>query len=295
MEARLKELEHLIAADPKNINAQAELITIKARLGDYESLRKPLRDRKVWQRTPEIIQDLSINYVLEKLDSERWQYKETKTFSCVNKRRKEVIEEDKNSNSRKNLFNIKIEAVEEEISHRIALFIHKKTGIVFCLIPGGFLVKKEENFFRDFPPFLIAQAPIAQAQFLRGFPEPVDSDCFLPPDVTWEHAKEWCELNALRLPNNYEWEYAGRAGTKTDYYWGDAKETNHQFCFELRSIEDSINSQLWNSFGLTDLFGNALEWTDSGHVVGGPGLVNPDYFLKLNKTFRPVATFDLEN
>lgn len=69
----------------------------------------------------------------------------------------------------------------------------------------------------------------------------------------------------FRLPSEAEWEYAARAGTQTDFSWGDKLA-----CDQLRynapgcgqSGPAAVKSYLPNSFGLYNVNGNLWEWTE---------------------------------
>jgi formylglycine-generating enzyme required for sulfatase activity len=78
-----------------------------------------------------------------------------------------------------------------------------------------------------------------------------------------------CELNDVtinlsrdgyRLPTEAEWEYACRAGTLTEYYWGDS--INGDYAWYKGNSEESshpVGEKLPNRWGLYDMSGNVHE------------------------------------
>ena len=97
----------------------------------------------------------------------------------------------------------------------------------------------------------------------------------LPTDsVSWEDARDYCKKQRYRLPTEAEWEFAARAGTTNEFYWGDAvigKEAN--FCdskCDLNSRDANLTDGFKNTapvgsfppnpFGLYDMAGNVGEW-----------------------------------
>lgn len=98
---------------------------------------------------------------------------------------------------------------------------------------------------------------------------PVDS-------VTWYEADEYCKRTGRRLPSEAEWEYAARAGTNTEFYWGDKIDTKYaNFCDKRCKLNDKVASLddgyghtapigtfKPNTFDLYEMIGNVSEWVE---------------------------------
>jgi formylglycine-generating enzyme required for sulfatase activity len=102
------------------------------------------------------------------------------------------------------------------------------------------------------------------------------------------------ECDGFRLPTEYEWEYAVRAGTRTAFYNGGfAPETTYLMavhcdgernldpiawnCANSEGKPHPVGLKLPNDWGLHDMLGNVDEWTngpDLGAYRPGP-LVDP--------------------
>jgi formylglycine-generating enzyme required for sulfatase activity len=73
----------------------------------------------------------------------------------------------------------------------------------------------------------------------------------------------------FRLPAEVEWEYACRAGTATDYYFGDdpSELSNHAW---FRGNSDKqihpVGQKQPNPWGLYDMYGNIREWVGNSFV-----------------------------
>jgi formylglycine-generating enzyme required for sulfatase activity len=89
--------------------------------------------------------------------------------------------------------------------------------------------------------------------------------------VSWDDAVAYCQwLSAqtgqiYRLPSEAEWEYACRAGTTTEYWWGDSIGRNYANCDGCGSQWDNkktapVGSFAPNPWGLYDMHGNVFEW-----------------------------------
>ncbi|MGB0909893.1 MAG: SUMF1/EgtB/PvdO family nonheme iron enzyme, partial [Nitrospirales bacterium] len=99
--------------------------------------------------------------------------------------------------------------------------------------------------------------------------------------VSWFDADAYCQWASKRLPTEAEWEYAARAGTETDHWWGsDAPNmrrvgnvsdvyaktayglepifVNYDDGYERTAPVGSYDANLW---GIHDMTGNVWEWT----------------------------------
>jgi formylglycine-generating enzyme required for sulfatase activity len=90
--------------------------------------------------------------------------------------------------------------------------------------------------------------------------------------VTWFEAKEflrWLSQKTgqrYRLPSEAEWEYAARAGTTTEYWWGRDAGIARANCRECGTGRPQqtfpVGSFQPNPFGLYDTAGNVAEWVE---------------------------------
>ena len=102
----------------------------------------------------------------------------------------------------------------------------------------------------------------------------------------WDEAVEFCERlsrytgKKYRLPSEAEWEYACRAGTQTEYSFGD--KVDYRLA-HFKDITAAYSPSYWlldvgqkgytNNWGLFDMHGNVAEWcldAEHSNYLGAP-------------------------
>ncbi len=113
--------------------------------------------------------------------------------------------------------------------------------------------------------------PTVQTYLNPGYATTDDSPAAM---ITWNDAAAYCEWltqqetrperpRKYRLPTEAEWEYACRAGTTTQYSFGDDYHELSKYGWYYKNAGDRshwVGSLLPNPFGLFDMHGNLWEW-----------------------------------
>ncbi len=152
-------------------------------------------------------------------------------------------------------------------------------------VPRGFMLGRLEVSFEQFDRFVAASgAPSPSDQGWGRGSQPVIN-------VDQRQAQKYLSWlsrqtgQQYRLPSEIEWEYAARAGTEGDYWWGKQAGENNANCKDCGSKYGGKRSMAVGSFkpnpwGLFDTAGNVHEWVSSpyggnypadGSTLPGPG------------------------
>lgn len=103
-------------------------------------------------------------------------------------------------------------------------------------------------------------------------------------NVSWNDAKAYCAWlsgvtsKPYRLPGEAEWEMACRAGTKTEFWWGDeisTEQANYDGIFtygngkkgDCRKRTVPVDNFQPNPWGLYQVHGNVWEWCEDAYKV----------------------------
>jgi len=106
-------------------------------------------------------------------------------------------------------------------------------------------------------------------------------------NVSWPDAQQYLRWlsgktgHVYRLPYEAEWEYAARAGTQTDYWWGDEIGQGNASCDGCGAPNEMespvpVGSFPANGFGLHDTQGNVWEWVGNYWCGQATGIASAD-------------------
>lgn len=245
--------QRLCKSDPDNLEFQRAAIKARARVDGPRVLLEPLVNHQFWAEVATWRRDLTLEAVSQLL-GDAFHFLGLQEFQCAGQ------------------------------THHIAQFEHPESALTFHLIPGGRFEMGSNDFAQEQPvhttdvaPFLLSQFSVTQSQWDRFQGE--DSRAFHGDDlpietVSWYDAEEWLGRlgESFRFPSESEWEYACRANTETDFFWGENyfSETMQRFqdhsraWFDANSLERthpmSDHIEQANAFGLIDMVGNVFEW-----------------------------------
>jgi formylglycine-generating enzyme required for sulfatase activity len=99
-------------------------------------------------------------------------------------------------------------------------------------------------------------------------------------NVSWNEAVEFCRKlsgmtrKTVRLPTEAEWEYACRAGTTTEWFFGDPDKLAllGEYAWSAgKPVLREVGGKKPNPLGLHDLYGNVAEWCQDRFA--------PDYYI----------------
>jgi formylglycine-generating enzyme required for sulfatase activity len=181
------------------------------------------------------------------------------------------------------------------------------SGNAMVVVPGGTFTMGSAKGEKDEAPhrvrvssFYMDQYAVTQEEFekLMGGNPSRWPDPKAPVDqVRWKVAAEYCNVRSgvdglkpaydmatwacdfaadgYRLPTEAEWEYACRAGAKTEYFFGDspAEMTRYAWCKENGPRRpQAVGMKEPNPLGLYDMYGNVWQWCNDFY--------DEDYYAK---------------
>lgn len=153
-------------------------------------------------------------------------------------------------------------------------YLHKPTDMEFVLLScDGFMNEDNGKHQAKWNSFLIAKTEVTQGVWKKvmgtepwkGKKHTKEGSDYPAVYVSWEDVQEFCRKTGLKLPTETQWEYACRAGTQTQYYWGD--EVDGAYTWYKGNTWDAdqkyahkVQQKRPNAFGLYDMTGNVREW-----------------------------------
>jgi formylglycine-generating enzyme required for sulfatase activity len=166
--------------------------------------------------------------------------------------------------------------------------IKNTIGMEFVLIPAGkFMMGGRANSFERPPhivtlsqPFYFQTTQVTQGQWQKvigdnpSYFKDCGDDCPVE-QVSWNEAQDFIKrLNEIeekdnyRLPTEAEWEYACRAGTTTEFFFGDDDSKLSEYGWYSKNSREKthpVGQKNPNVWGLYDMHGNVWEWVEDDY------------------------------
>lgn len=182
----------------------------------------------------------------------------------------------------------------ENLDESLIIPLDDEINMEFRLIPAGSFRMGSRGYDRSEEPihhvqisrpFYLGIIPVTQSQFgvwikslnfeqQYAFPEnpqhPVEN-------IDWYQSMSYCNWITLNykeylprgfiagLPTEAEWEYACRAGTKTEYHTGDGESALKLAGWYRSSSTHKVGELEKNEWGLYDMHGNVFEWCQDAY------------------------------
>jgi len=163
--------------------------------------------------------------------------------------------------------------------------IHEKTGLAMVFVPAGSFEMRSKDLkcqVKITRPFYMAKYEVSNAEFRKFRPQhssgtKIDGRTDLNGDaqpvvrVSWDDASAYVSWAGLRLPTEAEWEYACRAGTTTEYPFGNRTSGLGRYAWYNHGLGRTRLShpggeKLPNAWGLYDMLGNVWEWCSDWYL-----------------------------
>ncbi len=166
---------------------------------------------------------------------------------------------------------------------------NEKDGLRYLWIPPGTFTAgcsaEDAECYGDEKParrvtltkgFWLGETEVTQAAYQRVAgrnPSNFKGPSLPVEQVSWTEAIAYCRAIGGRLPTEAEWEYAARGGlaqsrygdvAQIAWYRGNAKGTTHP-----------VGQKQANGYGLHDMLGNVVEWTNDWHTAAPSESTDP--------------------